>query len=138
MEHYSCSMQAMLMRQTRSKCDHATYHTMRRSFQAFIFAKNSVGLHRLVAAMFGNSFPSVLSHTQNPILRQYVLLGSHFRIHLLRGVKNHLFFPLVYLSSSAFFTVFLASSLWLTSLKVSFVTTPFRPSSSRVYRVGIR
>lgn len=54
-----------------------------------------------------------------------------------RGVKNHLFFPELYLSSSAFFTVFLASSRWLTSLNVSFVTTPFRPSSSSVYRVGM-
>jgi len=50
----------------------------------------------------------------------------------LNGVKNHLFFPLTYLSSSAFLTVFLASSLCETSLNVSLVTTPLRPSSSRV------
>ncbi|KAI7242097.1 hypothetical protein KC330_g160 [Hortaea werneckii] len=37
----------------------------------------------------------------------------------------------------AFFTVFLASSLCDTSVKVSLVTTPFRPSSSSVYRVGM-
>lgn len=55
----------------------------------------------------------------------------------LSGVKNHLFFPDPYRSSNAFFTVFFASSLWLTSVNVSFVTTPFKPSSSSVYRVGM-
>ena len=58
--------------------------------------------------------------------------------NLRNGVKNHRFFPLTYRSSKAFLTVFFASSRWLTSLNVSFVTTPFRPSSSSVYRVGIR
>src|SRR5687767_11814611 len=52
--------------------------------------------------------------------------------NVLRGVKNHRFFPLVYRSSRIFLTFFLASSRWLTSLKVSLETEPLRPSSSRV------
>lgn len=67
-------------------------------------------------------------------------LGKNCReiVHSLNWVKNHRFFPLVYLSSNVFFTSFFASSLCDTSLNVSFVTTPFNPSSSKVYRVGIR
>ena len=57
---------------------------------------------------------------------------------ILSGVKNHLFFPLVYRSSNTFFTVFFASSRCDTSLNVSFVITPFKFSSSNVYRVGIK
>ena len=47
-----------------------------------------------------------------------------------RGWKNHLFFPLVYRSSSSFLICFFASSRCDTSLNVSEPTTPLRPSSS--------
>jgi hypothetical protein len=55
-----------------------------------------------------------------------------------RGWKNHLFFPLVYRSSSSFLMVFFESSLCDGSLKVSVETVPLRLSSSTVYRVGKR
>lgn len=49
----------------------------------------------------------------------------------LNAVKNHLFFPPVYLSSNSFLIVFFASSRCEGSLKVSDVTVPFKPSSSK-------
>ena len=92
-----------------------------------------------LSAILNHAISATLPCSKSCDTRQYLRLKEGVTpIHLLSGVKNHLFFPLVYLSSKVFFTVFLASSLWLTSLNVSFVTTPFSPSNSSVYRVGIR
>lgn len=60
------------------------------------------------------------------------------RSHILNGVKNHLFLPVVYRSSNAFRIVFFASDRGSEpSLNVSLEITPLRPSSSIVYRVGM-
>ena len=48
---------------------------------------------------------------QNPTAIINNALSNQARDNILKGVKNHRFFPLVYLSSKAFFTVFFASSL---------------------------
>lgn len=68
---------------------------------------------------------------------QYVRM-TFVRKNSRNGVKNHLFFPLENRSSNAFLIVFFASSRCDCSLNVSPDTAPFRPSSSIVYRVGIR
>src|SRR5258708_3374573 len=94
-------------------------------------------------------FPTRIRRQPIKILQQQLVMKTSRRLaghaaspraeeDVLRGVKNHLFFPEVYLSSKAFLTVFFASSRCDTSLNVSAVTAPFRPSSSSVYRVGIR
>ena len=61
---------------------------------------------------------------------------SDMRQRTRNGWKNHLFFPLWYLSSSCFLMFFLASTRCDGSLKVSGETVPFKPSSSNAYRVG--
>lgn len=124
------------------------------SYGIFLFVPHARHELNVVDALF--FLPSIPLHTraeerQNPSITPFRNLSERRRVrylpyshplfkgeYLRKGVKNHRFLPLVYRSSKAFLMVLLASSRWETSLKVSGVMTPLRPSSSRVYRVGIK